>query len=116
MATSDPSDRSRSVTLSLSLEEQWTLHHVLLDRIEQRTTEESPTSSEPPPVEVFRAFETLDAGGTSFTLAQLEAIQAVLAEYHHSTTRWELERARIEQLLHRVATRLDRHRVTPSAD
>jgi hypothetical protein len=109
-----PSDGS--VTLSLSLEQQWTLHHVLLDRIEQEPTEEPSSDSDPPPVEIFRAFETLDAGDTSLTIAQLEAIQAVLVEYHHATTWWELERARIEQLLHRVSTQLDRHRVTPSAD
>jgi hypothetical protein len=104
------------VTLSLSPETAWTLHHVLLDRIEQEATETTLTSVEAPPIEVFQAFETLDAGNTSFTIAQLEAIQAVLMEYHHATTWWELERAQIEQLLHRVTSCLDQQRAPCSAD
>jgi len=116
MTTPDLPDRSRSVTLSLSREAQWTLHHVLLHRIEWETTETAPMFDEPPPAEVFQAFETLDAGMTTFTLAQLEAIQAVLEQYHHATTWWELERARIEQLLHLVTAYLDSHRATPSTE
>ena len=65
---------------------------------------------------MFRAFERLDAGKTSFTVAQLEAIQTVLMEYHHATTWWELERAQIEQLLHRVTSCLDQQRTPCSAD
>lgn len=74
------------MTLSIPLETVWTLHHVLLDRSEKEATEPSPASAETPPIEVFRAFERLDAGETSFTIAQLEAIQTVLMEYHHATT------------------------------
>lgn len=111
MTTSDLPDRPCSITLSLSPEAQWTLHHVLLDRIEQETTTAS-TSDEPPPVEVFQAFETLDAGETSFTIDQLKAIETVLVEYHHASTWWELERAQIEQLLHRVTAHLHQHRGT----
>lgn len=107
---------TRSVTLSLSLEEHWTLHHVLLDRIEQEKKAAESTGVEPPPVEVFQAFETLDAGETSLTIPQLNAIQTVLATYHHSTTRWEHERARIEQLLHHVTNLLNQHREILSAD
>jgi hypothetical protein len=104
------------VTLSLSPETAWTLHHVLLDRIEQEAAEASPSSVEAPPIEVFRAFETLDAGETSFTIAQLEAIQTVLMEYHHATSWWELERAGIEHLLQQVTNRLNQQRAPCSAD
>lgn len=99
----------RSVTLSLPPAEHWTLHHVLLDRIEQEATAVDPMRVEPPSVEVFQAFETLDGGETSFTIAQLEAMQTVLAEYHHSTRWWELERARLEQLLHRITDCIEQH-------
>jgi hypothetical protein len=71
---------------------------------------------EPLPAEVFQAFETLDAGKTTFTLAQLKTIQAVLEQYHYATTWWELERARIEQLLHRVTRCLNPQRETPSTE
>lgn len=100
---SDSPSHPHSITLSLPPEEQWTLHHVLLDRIEQETTTKDSANVDPPPLEVFQAFETLDAGETSFTIPQLLAIQTILAEYHYSSTWWEIERSRIEQLLHRVA-------------
>ncbi|WP_227357534.1 hypothetical protein [Haladaptatus salinisoli] len=61
---------------------------------------------DPPPLEVFQSFETLDAGGTQFSIAQLEAIQAVLAKYHHSIW-WEGEELQLERLLHRVTTILE---------
>jgi hypothetical protein len=89
---------------------------VLLDRIEQEATEEAALSVEAPPIEVFQAFERLDAGETSFTIAQLEAIQTVLMEYHHATTWWELERAEIERLLHRVTRCLNHQQAPCSAD
>lgn len=75
-----------SVTLSLPSGEHWTLYHVLLDWIKQETTAEDPASIESLLVEVFQTFEILDAGETSFTTAQLETIQAVVAEYHHSAS------------------------------
>jgi len=110
MATPDPPDRPCTVTLSSPPEAAWTLHHVLLDRIEQKAAERGPVNVEAPPIEVFRAFERLDAGETTFTIAQLDAIQTVLMEYHHATTWWELERAQIEQLLHRVTNCLNQER------
>jgi len=116
MATSDPPDRPRTVTLSLPPEAAWTLHHVLLDRIEQEATEATPASVEAPPIEVFQAFERLDAGEPSFTIAQLEAIQTVLMEYHHASTWWELERAGIERLLHQVTRCLNQQQAPCSAD
>jgi len=116
MAMPDTPDRPRSVTLSLSSEAAWTLHHVLLDRIEQEAAEASPASVEAPSIEVFQAFERLDAGEPSFTIAQLEAIQTVLMEYHHASTWWELERAQIERLLHRVTRCLNQQHAPCSAD
>ena len=104
----DNSQEPSEVTLSLEPETQWTLHHVLLDRLEQEETAEDPNSIDPPPVAVFEAFETLDAGEVSFTISELEALRTVLAEQHHSTT-WEHERPRLEELLHEVTQLLDRH-------
>lgn len=112
----DTSPHSRSVTLLLPREEHWTLHHVLLDRIEQEALAEEPSSVDPPPVAVFQAFETLDAGETSFTIAQLTAIQTILAEYHHAPTWWEIKRSWIEQLLHRITKRIEQHQAALAAD
>lgn len=98
---------TRSVALSPPLEERWTLHHVLLDRIEQESTAAKSSEIDPPSIEVYRAFERLDDGETSFTIHQLEAMQAVLSAYHHSPTDWELERPAIEALLERVSDAIE---------
>lgn len=111
MAMSDTPLSPRSVTLSLPREEQWTLHHVLLDRIEREALAEEPGKIDPPPIEIFQAFATLEAGETSFTLEQLDAMQTVVAEYHHSPDWGDVERARIERLLHRVTEPIERQRV-----
>lgn len=111
---SDMSSRSRSfqsTTLSLPLEEHWTLHHVLLDRIEQEQTAANATDVDSPPLELFQAFDTLDDGDLRFTDAQLEAIRDVLAEYQRSTDWWEVERARIEELLEYVTAALEEDQV-----
>lgn len=106
---------SCSITLSVPPAEQWTLHHVLLDRIEREATAVEPTTVDPPPVEIFQAFETLDAGDTTFTIPQLDAMQTLLAEYHHATT-WVLDRPQIEELLHRITTCLDQYPTALLAD
>ena len=95
-----------SATLSLTPEQHWTLHHVLLDRIDKESATVT-AGADPPPVEVFQAFETLESGKARFTLAQLTAIGEVLAEYHHSPTWWEVERPQLEQLLHYVTHHIE---------
>ena len=97
----------QSITLALPLDKKWTLHHVLLHRIEQEQTATNPTGIDPPPLEVYQAFDTLDAGESRFTPRQLEAVQDVLATYQRATDWWELERSQLEQLLHQVATALE---------
>ena len=100
---------ARSITLTFPPDEHWTLHHVLLHRIEQELIVDGATAADPPPLAIFHAFETLDAGKTRFTVAQLEAMQEILAEYHHSTW-WEIERSRLERLLHRITKSLETNR------
>lgn len=98
---------ARSTTLLLPPEELWTLHHVLLHRIEQEQTASDTTRVEPPPLEVFQAFDALDGGESRFTAAQIEAIRDVLATHHPSSDCWEIERSRVERLLQRVSTVLE---------
>jgi hypothetical protein len=92
-------------TLVLSREQRWTLHHVLLDWLGRETAATSDHGSVAAS-EIGRAFRELDAGGCEFTHAELRAVQNVLAGYHHSPTWWEVERSRLEGLLHEVSTRL----------
>ncbi|ELY56982.1 DUF7853 family protein [Natronococcus jeotgali] len=98
---------TRSTTLSLSHEERWTLHHVLLHRIEQEETAADATDVDSPSLELFQAFDTIDDGRLRFTEPQLEAVQRTLAAYQRSTGWWELERSEIESLLEHVATALE---------
>ncbi|AGB38598.1 DUF7853 family protein [Natronococcus occultus] len=101
----------RSTTLSLSHEEHWTLHHVLLHRIEREETATDATDVDSPPLELFQAFDTIDDGQLRFTEPQLEAIQNTLAEYQRSTGWWELERSELESLLEHVVTALEHDRL-----
>lgn len=96
-----PSSFDKKQPLSLRRAEQWTLHHVLLHRLERGFSD---PNSVPPPAAVFQAFTTLDSGEVSFTDAELRAIETVLAEYHHSTDWWAIERSRLESLLHHVTS------------
>ncbi|MCU4741289.1 hypothetical protein OB955_13625 [Halobacteria archaeon AArc-m2/3/4] len=105
----------RSITLSVPPAEQWTLHHVLCHRIERASRGKVGIGGDPPPLELCEAFETLEAGDTRFTAVQLEAIQDVLAEYHHCTDWWEVDRTRIERLLHHVSSGLEAVRTDPES-
>ncbi len=99
--------RSRgTVDLSLSPDEHWTLHHVLLHRIDRERTSDDPTGIDPPAIAVYQAFESIDDGRTEFTDEQLEAMAAVLSEYHHSTSWWEVERSTLEALLRTISVEL----------
>ena len=106
MSTESRSSQSQSNTLYLPPDRHWTLHHVLLHRIDRETTADDPVV-DPPSLEIFQAFEILDAGRTTFSTGQLEAMQEALAEYHHSTSWWQSERSQLEHLLHDITTKLD---------
>lgn len=98
------SSDGEAATVSLSPTEQWTLHHLLLHQLEQAATESGDT--EEMSEVLLDAFETIDRGEQQFTHAELQAVQSVLAQYHHSTSWWELERSQIERVLHQVAEAL----------
>ena len=87
-----------TASLSLSRAEEWTLHHVLVDRL-------AADGSAAP--ELRRAFGALDGGETTFTRAELLRLQAVVADYHHRTSWWEVERPQLEAVLDEVSTALE---------
>jgi hypothetical protein len=105
----------RTATLDASLEDQWTLHHMLQDRLEREAAAEGPSPLPPQLAEVARAFEALDTGDRRFTVPQLEAIRALLAEYRSSPA-WEDDRESIERLHDEFGEMLDRRRTAPLAD
>lgn len=56
---------------------------MLLDRIELE--QRSPTSTDPPPLEVFHAFDKLEAGEHLFTPAELRQMRRELRRYLERT-------------------------------
>lgn len=94
----------RSAELRPPRDEHWTLHHALLHRIERGESDED--AAERAPSRVYRTFEAVDAGDRRFTADELDAMQEVLAAYHHRTW-WEVERPKVEHLLHQVAEALE---------
>lgn len=110
VAIAMPPSSSRSLALSLAPDELWTLHHVLLDRIEAELTATDATTVDPPPIAVYTAFDTLEAGEDRFTVAELEAIRDVVGQYHHRTDWWAAERDCLEQVLWHITQTLERRR------
>lgn len=92
--------------MSLAPEEQWTVHHVLLERIEQESTADDPTGVDPPSVAVFQAFERLNTGGTTFTIDELEAIRSTHASFDGEIDWGKFENARIDRLHNHITERL----------
>lgn len=105
---------SYTETIEASRADQWTLHHVLLDRLEREADGEMPSPLPPQLVEVTTAFETLDAGDLTFTVPQLEAIRAVLGEYMHSAA-WEDDHDSLERLYDHLGEVLDTRQTAPLA-
>ena len=101
---------SRAQALSLAPADLWTLHHVLCDRLDAELTATDATAVDPPPLAVYTAFETLEAGERRITVAELEVIRDVVSQYHHRTDEWAADRARLEQVLETVTQTLERAR------
>lgn len=97
---------SPTVSLELTRTQEWTLHHVLLDRIEEGDEQSTGTASIPS-LAIYRAFDRLDVGYQRFTMDELEEMQTLLGEYQRSTSWWEAERGEIEEVLQRIAVRID---------
>lgn len=94
------------VQLPLAPDELWTLHHVLLDRLESERR--SPTTVEPPPIEVFDAFEKIEAGESDFTAREVRFVRAELRRYVAGPAGPPPDRAVAERVIDRITTALAR--------
>lgn len=103
-----PAPSSDRLTLSLTPAEQWTLHHALLERVDREHTATDAANVDPPPLAVYAAFDTLDSGGTQFSVRELEACLDVLSDSHHRPD-WCAERDRLEGLLRKLTRTLEQH-------
>lgn len=90
---------ARSLRLDLTLNERWTLHHRILDRIEREMTS---ADVSPPPIEVYRVFDKLETGTDRFTADELRGVRSELEEAFSSDLP-----ARDERALRTVLDRID---------
>lgn len=99
----------QAIRLDLSREEQWVLHHVLLDRIELETR--APADTDPPPLGVFQMFEKLDAHTDTemqqFTPGELRCLREELRQYATESNIPERDQDVVTRLLSRVAEVVD---------
>lgn len=95
------------IHLDLSREEQWVLHHVLLDRIELEV--QAPADTDPPPLGVFQVFEKLDTPTNTetatqqFTPCELQCLHEQLRQYAGESTIPAHDQDIAAQLLPRLA-------------
>lgn len=112
-----PMSPPRTAHLELTRGEQWTLHHALLDRIDRERTAADATGIDPPPLAVYTAFETLEAGDdvTRFSVVQLEASRDVVSSYCDRDD-WEADWERLERLYWKLTRALEGDRVRSAPD
>lgn len=90
--------------LRLSSAELWILHHVLLDRIELE--QRSPATVDPPPLEVFQAFDKLEAGEHLFTPTELRRMRSELRRYLERTNGTGPDRVTARRVIDRITDTL----------
>ncbi len=95
-----PSSRHHESALDLSREEQWVLHHVILDRMELEAR--APADTNPPPVAVYRVFEKLEAGTHRFSRCERQCLRDELDRYAEAADTPERDRPIAERLLDKL--------------
>jgi hypothetical protein len=94
------SNRHHEYSLGLSRDEQWILHHVMLDRIELEA--QHPNDTDPPPFAVYRAFEKIEAGTHRFSWDEYQCLIDELHQYANSTHTPKRDQPIVEQLLNKL--------------
>lgn len=87
-------------TIDLSREEQWVLHHVMLNRMELEV--QAPADTDPPPIAVYRVFEKLEAGTHRFSQCERQCLRDELHQYVGAMETPERDRPVAEQLLDKL--------------
>ncbi|MFC4988923.1 hypothetical protein [Saliphagus infecundisoli] len=93
------STERRGVTLSLSHEEQWLLHHLMLDRME---LEARSPETDPPSMDVYRIFDKLEAGTHWFTRQECRRLRDELDRYVDARDTPDRDRPTARRLLDRL--------------
>ncbi len=85
--------------LALSREEQWVLHHVMLDRME---LEARSPEADAPSIEIYRVFKKLEAGTHRFTRRERRLLREELERYVEARDTPERDRPTARKLLDRL--------------
>lgn len=93
----DDPNRQLEHVFDLSREEQWVLHHVILDRLELEA--QAPADTDAPPLAVYRVFEKLDSGMYQFSECEHERLKDELRKYIEYAETPERDRSVAEHLL-----------------
>lgn len=93
----DDSNRQSEHALDLSRDEQWILHHVVLDRMELEA--QAPADTDAPPVALYRVFEKLEAGTYRFSQREYDCLRDEVREYVECAETPERDRPVAERLL-----------------
>lgn len=91
------------IPFDLSRNEEWTIHHVILDRIEAEWRSEG---GNPPPITVYRVFDKVEAGTERFKPTELRSLREELASYRESGDVPERDARSVDELLERLDTAL----------
>lgn len=93
------STERRGLTLALSREEQWLLHHVMVDRME---LDARSSGTDTPSVDVYRVFDKLEAGTHRFTRRECRCLRDELEQYVEARDTPERDRPTAKRILDRL--------------
>lgn len=93
------STERQGLALALSREEQWLLHHVMVDRME---LEARSPEADPPSVDVYRIFDKLEAGTHWFTRRECRRLRDELEGYVGARDTPERDRPTARAILDRL--------------
>ncbi len=99
----DSQNAQNESTLGLSREEQWVLHHVMLDSIEMESR--APENADPPPLAVYQVFEKLDTGTRRFTGHERRCIRDELRRYADAENTPDRDKPIAKSILDRLERR-----------
>lgn len=94
--TMTASTERKGLSLTLTREEQWVLHHLMLDRME---LEIPSTEADPPSVDIYRVFDKLEAGTHWFTSRECRLLREELGRYAEARDTPDRDRPTARRLL-----------------
>lgn len=116
--TMTATNQTDAVSIDFTLEEQWVVHHVVLDTIGLARKDPAP-KSEDPPWRVIRILEALEDGHYSFTLFELDFLRDACRVYANGLDEASADAAIAETVIGRISRAIEhggRQRTVPGAE